>query len=476
MKPSLQLSISQQLTLTPQLQQAIKLLQLSTFDLQQEIQQLIESNPMLEAVSNESKESKEATSDTSETEYYTDSPRDFQWSSDYPGRTKSSHSNSDHEPNYEQFYCATTNLQDHLRWQLELTPLSDIDRVIATTIIDATNDDGFLSTSIEEIYASLNSDENPLDIEEIEAVRHRIQQLDPVGCGSKNLAETLLVQLNQQSEPLELLTLTKKIIRDNLELVAQHHYRQLLKIYQINEATLNSALEIIRNTHPKPGSLIHQAATEYVIPDITVKKITGVWKALLNHNTLPKLEINTQYASLIQRADNSVDNQFLKNNLQEARWFLKSIQSRQETLLRVAQCIVDYQQDFLELGDEAMKPLVLHDIANALEVHESTISRVTTQKYMNTPRGVFELKYFFSSHVQTINGGSCSSTAIRAVIKKLIATENTQKPLSDNKIAKLIEEQGIYVARRTIAKYRESMGIGSSSERKSIQNTHNRVL
>ena len=465
MNQSLQICISQHLTLTPQLQQAIKLLQLSTFDLQHEIQQLIESNPMLESIPNESKDEPNAGG----TESFAESSRDFQWSSDYPGRSKSSNFNGDAETNYEQFYCTTNNLQDHLRWQLDLTVMSDIDRVIATTLIDAINDDGFLTSSIEEIHTSLNSDEHPLDLDEIEAVRHRIQQFDPVGCSAINLAETLLIQLNQHAEHSEALDLAKRIVRDDIELVGQHHYRQLLKIYQINEATLNSALDIIRHVNPRPGSLIHQGTTEYIIPDVTVKKINGCWKAFLNQNTLPKLGINAQYASLIQRADNSVDNQFLKNNLQEARWFLKSIQSRQDTLLKVAQCIVDYQQDFLELGDEAMKPLVLHNVANVLEMHESTISRVTTQKYLHTPRGLFELKYFFSSHVNTINGGECSSTAIRAVIKKLIAAESPRKPLSDNKIAQLIEKQGIYVARRTIAKYREAMGIAPSNERKSIQ-------
>lgn len=462
MNQSLQICISQHLTLTPQLQQAIKLLQLSTFDLQHEIQQLIESNPMLEAIPNESN-----TADGTESD--TESSRDFQWSGDYPGRSKSSNFNGDAESNYEQFYCSTTNLQDHLRWQLNLTLMSDIDRVIATTLIDAINDDGFLTSSVAEIHLSLNSEEHPLDVDEIEAVRHRIQQFDPVGCGSINLAETLLVQLNKHAKQSEVILLAKRIVRENIELVGQHHYRQLLKNYQINETTLNAALEIIRHLNPRPGGLIHQGTTEYIIPDVIVKKINGCWKAFLNQNTLPKLGINAQYASLIQRADNSADNQFLKNNLQEARWFLKSIQSRQDTLLKVAQCIIDYQSDFLELGDEAMKPLVLHAVATVLEMHESTISRVTTQKYMHTPRGLFELKYFFSSHVQTINGGECSSTAIRAVIKKLILLENQRKPLSDNKIAKLIEKQGIYVARRTIAKYREAMGIAPSNERKSIQ-------
>ena len=438
-------------------------MQLSTFDLQQEIQTLLESNPLLEATQHEA--SDEASPNDADSSFQESS--DFQWSSDYPGRKKSP--NTSHTDfNYEQFYCTTTNLQDHLHWQLELTPMSDIDRVIATTLIDAINDDGFLTCTIEDIHSQLNSEEYPLDLAEIEAVRHRIQQLDPIGCGSCSLSETLLVQLNQHTEPSESLTLAKKLVTEHIELLGQHHYRQLLKNYHIDEATLNAALEIIHRINPKPGSFIHQGTTEYIIPDITAKKINGEWRAFLNPNTIPNLTINDQYAALIQRADNSADNQFLKNNLQEARWFIKSIQSRQETLFKVAQYIVEYQRDFLELGDEAMKPLVLHDVADALSLHESTISRVTTQKYMHTPKGVFELKYFFSSHVSTINGGECSSTAIRAVIKKIIASENLRKPLSDSKIAKLIEEQGIYVARRTIAKYREALGIAPSNERKSI--------
>jgi RNA polymerase sigma-54 factor len=242
-----------------------------------------------------------------------------------------------------------------------------------------------------------------------------------------------------------------------------------MKNHQISEQTLEELLLMIQGLNPKPGTIIHQDITQYIVPDIHVKKIANQWKVYLNQGTLPQLSINNQYAALIQRADNSVDNQFLKNNLQEARWFLKSIQSRQETLLKVATCIVDYQKEFLEVGEEAMKPLILNDVAAALDMHESTISRVTTQKFMHTPRGVFELKYFFSSHVATDNGGECSSTAIRAVIKKLILSENRKKPLSDNKIADLIAKQGIKVARRTVAKYREAMGIAPSNERKIIR-------
>lgn len=461
MKPSLQLSINQQLTLTPQLQQAIRLLQLSTLDLQQEIQQIVESNPMLEVTPNEEKDEPRPESKQNHDEF-----PDFQWSQLYNNSSKRNNFD-DIDFNYENLHCTTTNLHDHLHWQLDLTPMSDVDRVIATSIIDAIDEDGFLTLSLTELHASLDSETHPLDLEEIEVVRHLLQHFDPVGCASYNLSESLFVQLEQLPTNADV-DLAKRIIRNDIELLGQHNYRQIMKNQHTNEANLNKALQIIQALNPKPGNLINQEVTEYIIPDITVKKIENVWQVSLNPNTLPRLSINNHYASLIQRADNSADNQFLKNNLQEARWFLKSIQSRQETLLKVARCIVDYQQDFLEHGDEAMKPLILNDVALALDMHESTISRVTTQKFMHTPRGVFELKYFFSSHVTTVTGGECSSTAIRAVIKKLIAAENRKKPLSDSKIAELIGEQGIQVARRTVAKYREAMGIAPSNERKTI--------
>ncbi|BCA94158.1 RNA polymerase sigma-54 factor [Legionella antarctica] len=465
MKPSLQLSIGQHLTLTPQLQQAIRLLQLSTIDLQQEIQLLVESNPMLEATPSEDKEEHP----TESQQQHNDEFADFQWSQLYNNLSKRNNY-EDNDYNFDNLHCTTTNLQDHLHWQLDLSPMSDIDRVIATTIIDAINDDGFLTIPVSELYTSLNSEDFPLDLEEIEAVRHRLQLFDPVGCGSANLAETLLVQLEQLPLNTAHLAIAKKIIIEDIDLLGQHNYRQLMKNHQINEKTVDDILQIIQGLNPKPGNLIHQDITQYIIPDITVKKTDNQWKVYLNQSVLPNLSINNQYAALIQRADNSIDNQFLKNNLQEARWFLKSIQSRQETLLKVATCIVEYQQGFLEFGEEAMKPLILNDVATALDMHESTISRVTTQKFMHTPRGVFELKYFFSSHVNTDTGGECSSTAIRAVIKKLILAENRKKPLSDSKIAELIAAQGIKVARRTVAKYREGLGIAPSNERKAIRN------
>lgn len=465
MKPSLQLNISQHLTLTPQLQQAIRLLQLSTIDLQQEIQLIVESNPMLEATPNEEKEEYEI----NEIKEQHDESYDYQWSELYQSQSKKL-SFEENDYNFDNLHCTTTNLQDHLRWQLELSPMSDVDRAIATAIIDAVNSDGFLTVSVDELHASLTSDEHPLDLDEIEAVRHRLQLFDPVGCASVNLAETLLVQLEQLPMNAEHLALTKQIINENIEMLAQHNYKQLMKNFHINEKTMDEVLKTIQSLNPKPGNLIHEEITEYIIPDLTVKKINNKWKVQLNQNVLPNLSINSQYASLIQRANNSADNQFLKNNLQEARWFLKSIQSRQETLLKVGTCIMEYQKGFLEYGEEAMKPLILNDVASALDMHESTISRVTTQKFIHTPRGVFELKYFFSSHVNTDAGDECSSTAIRALIKKLISAENRKKPLSDSKITQLLEGQGIKVARRTVAKYREAMGIAPSNERKIICN------
>ncbi len=464
MKPSLQLTISQNLTMTPQLQQAIKLLQLSTLDLQQEIQHIIDSNPMLDA-STPAEDKNEPSQDNKET---VDEFADFQWAQLYSGSNKTNNFN-EFDYNLENLYTTTTSLQDHLYWQLGLTPMSDVDRVIAMSIIDAIDDSGFLTQSLTELQKSFHSDNCAIDQDEIEAVRHRIQQFDPIGCGSYHLSECLLVQLKQLSDETDCLDLTREIVKNHLELLGQHNYRQLKKDYHVDDKAIQQVLNNIHQLNPKPGHLIHQNITEYVIPDVNVKKVNGKWQVTLNQNILPQLSINQHYASLIQRANDSTDNQFLKSNLQEARWLLKSIQSRQDTLFKVANCIVAHQKDFFEHGEEAMKPLILNDIATILDMHESTISRATTQKFMHPPRGVFELKYFFSSHVNTVTGGECSSTAVRAVIKKLIAAENRRKPLSDNKITLLIKSQGIDIARRTVAKYREALGIPPSNERKMLE-------
>jgi len=285
---------------------------------------------------------------------------------------------------------------------------------------------------------------------------------------ARDLQECLSLQLRQLPTDTPWLPLAQKLVDNHIDLLGAKDYAALMRKLKIKEDELKLVIRGIQELNPRPGSQIAPQASEYVIPDVMVRKIKGEWRVELNPDIAPKLRINDHYASMVKRADSSADNNFIKDHLQEARWFLKSLQSRNETLLKVASKIVEYQQDFLEQGDEAMKPLVLHDIAEAVSMHESTISRVTTQKYMHTPRGIYELKYFFSSHVSTTSGGECSSTAIRAMIKKLIAVENAKKPLSDSKIAAMLEEEGIKVARRTVAKYREAMHIPPSNERKQL--------
>ena len=299
-------------------------------------------------------------------------------------------------------------------------------------------------------------------------MQHRIQLFDPVGCCSENLKECLDIQLSQLPEDTPFISAARLLIHSHLEALGSRDYSLVMRKTKLKEHQLREALNLIQSLNPRPGAEIGQTEPEYVVPDISVRKIKERWVVELNSESLPKVRINSSYASLVQRANNNRDNVFMKNQLQEARWFLKNLQSRNETLVKVASQIVDFQQGFLEHGEEAMKPLVLADIAQAVDMHESTISRVTTKKYMHTPRGVFELKYFFSSHVSTNSGGECSSTAIRALIKKLVSEESPRKPLSDNKIATMLGEQGIKVARRTIAKYRESLHIPPSNERKRL--------
>lgn len=460
MKQSVHLSISPHLVMTPQLQQSIRLLQLSTFDLQQEIQEHVESNPMLD--STPSNEEDESVSTMGEEEI-----TDFQWSTLYTNTHHKPTFNED-SPVHENLNPMPSNLQDYLRWQLDLTPMTDLDKMIGTAIIDSINDDGFLTCTTQELHHSLKSTSSALDIADIEAVRHRIQRFEPIGCGAISLAEALVLQLQQLPPSTPFLALTKDIIQNDIVLLGKHHYRQLMKAYQIDEDVLDQVLQLIHTLKPRPGYLYQTTPPNHIIPDLTVRKIGNAWHVELNRSSLPHLSINAYYASLLKHTNNRFDYQFLKNNLQEARWFLKSIQSRQETLLKVSRYIVNYQRDFLNFGTEAMKPLTLNDVAHALDMHESTISRVTTQKYIHTPRGLLELRYFFSSHIATMMGGECSSTAIKALIKKIIGAENSRNPLSDQKIMILMREQGINIARRTVAKYRELMGILPSHERKSI--------
>lgn len=510
MKQSLQLKLGQQLTMTPQLQQAIRLLQLSTLDLQQEIQEALDTNPLLEvsedsdagdaaagednnsssADQNQSEATEAATQDgpmegmeqtaaAEETnpdwEPQTDSdlmpdelPVDTQWDDLLPSSSAPAPSSEDFiDGDSDSRNPASESLRDQLLWQLNLTRLSDTDRLIALSIIDATDMNGRLMMSVEEIHESL-IEHLEIDLDEVVAVLHRLQQFEPAGVCTGSLQECLMVQLEQLPADTPWLEQAKIIVSRHINQLASSDFGQIMRRTRLDEDQLRDVLTLIQSLDPNPGQTAVPEEIEYVIPDIFVSKKEGRWTVELNPDIAPKLRINREYAGLIKRADTSADNTFLRDNLQEARWFLKSLHSRNETLMKVATKIVEHQRNFLEYGEEAMKPLVLHDIAEAVEMHESTISRATTNKYMHTPRGIFELKYFFSSHVATASGGECSSTAIRALIKKLVAAENPRKPLSDNKITQILEDQGIKVARRTIAKYRDTLFIPPSNERKRL--------
>ncbi|NIN34890.1 MAG: RNA polymerase factor sigma-54 [Gammaproteobacteria bacterium] len=481
MKASLQLKLGQSLTMTPQLQQAIRLLQLSSVELQLEIQQALESNMMLELEEGDETEDENQTTpvDTksSSIDVSTDRdvenipdelPVDSQWDDIYDGGLSYSTVSGDGESTfYENQDIEEKSLHNHLLWQLNLTQTSDKDRAIAVAIIDALDDDGYLTCSLDEIAESVGG-EIDSETDEIEAVLHLIQSLDPAGVGARDLGECLLLQLEQLDEDTTYLDKAKELVGKHLQVMGARDFNQLMRKLKVNQDDLQQIIALIQSLSPRPGSSIQNTKTEYIVPDVYVRKEKGVWKVELNTDVIPQLRINSTYASMIRRADNSADNTSLKSHLQEARWFIKSLQSRSETLLRVASTIVEKQRAFLEHGEEAMKPMVLHDIAELLGLHESTISRVTTRKYMHTPRGIYELKYFFSSQVSTDEGGSASSTAIRALIKKLINEEPHKKPLSDSKIADILSSQGIRVARRTVAKYREAMAIPPSNERKRL--------
>jgi RNA polymerase sigma-54 factor len=509
MKQSLQIKMGQSLAMTPQLQQAIKLLQLSTLELQTEIQSALESNPMLEMqdeeggepreadLANESKETREANRDAekaAEEQKQTagelelvgenssasdeilpeDLPVDSVWDDIYDSATPSSpgSSNDGESRDFTEFHNAgIASIQDHLNEQIRFAPLSERDQEIAETIIDAIDNNGYLIDDVDVLIDGLNRDitdpEQLYVVDEFETVLHLVQHLDPAGCGARDASECMSIQLSQLPESDEV-THAMIIVKNHLDLLAAHDFARLRRLIKVNDEQLQRAITLIRSLNPRPGRQLVNDHDQYIVPDVFVKKIKGVWRVELNPDIAPKLGINALYAGMVKRADKSEDNNFMRNHLQEARWFIKSLQSRNETLLRVATAIVERQRSFLEYGDEAMKPLVLRDIAEQLSLHESTISRVTTHKYIHTPRGIFEFKYFFSSHVSTANGGECSATAIRAMIKKFIAAEDATKPLSDSKIATTLVAEGIQVARRTVAKYRESMAIPPSNERKRL--------
>ena len=481
MKQTLQLRLGQHLTMTPQLQQAIRLLQLSTLDLKQEIQEALESNPLLEAEEEISiqqgsvDESNKKQTDKGEQEINAESsnmpdelPVDSEWTDTYESYTPPS--SAGQRENQDIDYLAQSSsaqtLRDHLVWQMNLTPFSPTDLAIATALIDAVSEDGYLASPIEDIHASLGMP--GVELDEVEAVLHHIQSFDPPGVAARDPQECLLIQLYQLPEDTPHLPQATQLCDKYFSLLAARDQNQIKRKLNVTDEELSAINQLICSLNPHPGTLVADSEPQYVVPDVFVSRKNGRWYVELNHESTPKLKVNTDYAKLIRRADHSDDNTYLKNHLQEARWFIKSLLSRNDTLLRVATNIVEFQQGFFNYGEEAMKPMVLRNVAEALEMHESTISRVTTQKYMHTPRGTLEFKYFFSSHVSTTAGGECSATAIRALIKKLVAAEKSNKPLSDNKIAIILSEQGIEVARRTVAKYRESIGIPSSNERKRL--------
>ncbi|TDX30308.1 RNA polymerase RpoN-/SigL-like sigma 54 subunit [Modicisalibacter xianhensis] len=468
MKPTLQLRVGTQLTMTPQLQQAIQLLQLSTLDLRQEIQQALESNPMLEL---EEAFGETAVSEPTEDDWASEIPDelavDSDWSDTYQD-VASSGSGSDEGPDFER-NAAGISLQGHLLWQLNMTDLPERSRLIAESLIDAVTPSGYLDVDLDTLTEGLRDQGlESLKASDVEQVLIQLQQFDPTGVCARNLRECLMLQLGALPDDTPLLPQAKRLVRQFLEALAANDRKLLKRRLRLDDEQLDTVIGLIRALDPRPGQAFDDSSSDYVIPDLLARHTRDGWRIELNPEAMPRLRIQPDYAALIRRADKSDDNTFMKQHLQEARWLIKSLSSRNDTLLKVGREIMARQIDFLERGEEAMKPLILADIAQVVDMHESTISRVTTQKFIHTPRGVFELKYFFSSQVGGGEGDAHSSTAIRAKLKKLIGEEPPRKPLSDSKLVDLLAADGIKVARRTVAKYREALGIPSSSERKRL--------
>lgn len=484
--------------MTPQLQQAIKLLQLSTLELSQEITEQLYSNPLLEEITedqdaenqlkktNNEKTLTETSDLTAEeleepsknTEPLSQETDQNDWDSDFDNysvqtqdiaRINNNDGNIRGEINLEQVHQVTQSLKDHLLWQLNLTNLNARDLSIAEMLTYSLDDNGLLTQNLSEIFEELDENNNEYE-SEILTVLTRLQQFDPPGVYARDLKECLLIQLNQLSQDTPFLKQAKILVLQFLEDIGKLNTDKLLKKTQLSLDELRGAISLVRSMNPYPGEFLQENDTEYITPDAYVIKTSDKWRAIINDDHNPRLRINETYKNLIRQSDNSKENQYLKDSLTEAKWFIKSLESRNETLLKVVNCIIELQEDFFEHGPVSMKPMILSDISEKLDLHESTISRVTTSKYLATPRGIYELKYFFSSHVATATGGECSSTAVSAILKELINAEVPHKPLSDNKLTELLKEQGINIARRTVAKYREGLGIPSSSDRKRFEN------
>ncbi|WP_398305184.1 RNA polymerase factor sigma-54 [Zoogloea sp.] len=487
MKPSLQLKLSQHLALTPQLQQSIKLLQLSTLELNQEIEKILLENPMLEreepegdlgssrietpgpvapagseaAHERDQEQSREADREREPDRDFDNSGEAGEWMAAGSGNGQR---DDDDDADFQEFQAAVPSLRDHLDAQVALTPLSDRDRALVRFLIEALDDDGYLTQDLEDLLPLLPA-ELEFEIDDLNIALRQIQSLDPAGIGATDVSQCLGLQL-RTLPPSEARQLALAIVAEHLELLAARDFLKLKRALRCNDDALREAHNLILGLNPRPGAQFSQADTRYVVPDVVVRKIRSAWTVSLNPDAMPRLRINQLYAQILR--DNRGASGSLSSHLQEARWLIKNVQQRFETIQRVSQAIVDRQRQFFDYGDVAMRPLTLREIAEQLDLHESTVSRVTTQKYMATPRGIFEFKYFFGSHVATDSGGAASSTAIRALIRQLVGAEDKRKPLSDAKIAELLGQQGIVVARRTIAKYRESLDIPPVSLRKTI--------
>ncbi len=482
MKPALQLKLSHQLKLTPQLQQSIRLLQLSTIELSQEVERIVQENPLLELQDtpripanddySEIESSNHETNNESKNAETLPSENSNKGNEEYDSGTEWQQENfptyqvlEDDDYDEPQIPAKPTTLREHLLSQVACSQrVSEFTRKIITLLIDSLDDDGYLTQSLDELNAFLPP-ELEIDPHDLEIALKDLQALDPVGVGARNLQECLLIQLQAMPAQTPYRSEAFKIVAEHLHIWASHDYGQIKKLLGCNDKALQAIQKLITHLNPKPGAEFNASIERYVIPDIIIKKKSSVWVAELNMAALPRLNINHLYANIL-RQNGTANN--LSSQLTEAKWLIKNIQQRSQTILQVATAIATRQQQFFEHGEVAMRPLVLREIAEILNLHESTVSRVTTQKFMHTPRGIFELKYFFGSHLATDTGGACSATAIRALIKELVKQENTKKPLSDSKIAAILMQQGIVVARRTITKYREILQIPPANLRKSF--------
>jgi len=468
-QPSLQLRLTQKLALAPQLQQAIRLLQLNRIELREYIQDALDANPILERTEDDNG-ADSADSETAQTqtsgEETTPEPPDWEPENIGGDQWLESSSFDGFAAEIQIADTSSDSLRQHLLWQINLAHFSEIDAVIAQAIVYGLDEDGFLQETIEEVRASL-APELLVEEDEVLAVLHRVQRLEPVGVATRDPAECIRVQLSALPSDTRARDVALRIARDYLDLVARHDADELRKRTGAGEDAITAALELIQSLEPKPGARYDNRRDEYLVPDVYVTRLGDEWRVTLNPDNEPGLRLNNYYIDLLRKSGGK-DAEYLRGRLQEARWLMSSLELRNQTLMRVSQSIVDFQEDFLEKGEMAMKPLVLKEIAETIGVHESTVSRATTRKYMLTPRGLFELKYFFSSHVRTERGGAVSATAVKARLQLLLEKESPDDPLSDQELSELLRQTGIIVARRTVAKYRESLGIGSSNERRRL--------